>query len=226
MQYQSFLIKYAEIGIKGKNRYIFEDDLVNQIKIAVRKCDGKFHVSRTSGRIFVDALEEYDYDQLVDALQHVFGIVGICPVAIREVLPYDELSKAVTEFFGEEYPDRHHTFKVMTRRLAKKLSHGFTGTERVARGRSAEGLSGTFGGCAPAGDRSACGTAGADLSVYAYYPGTRRTSGRQCRQSHAAAFRRHRLPGVRMDDGQARASVSMPYISTRRLIPVSGRCRK
>jgi thiamine biosynthesis protein ThiI len=119
MQYQSFLIKYAEIGIKGKNRYIFEDDLVNQIKIAVRKCDGKFHVSRTSGRIFVDALEEYDYDQLVDALQHVFGIVGICPVAIREVLPYDELSKAVTEFFGEEYPDRHHTFKVMTRRLAK-----------------------------------------------------------------------------------------------------------
>ena len=29
---QAFLIKYAEIGIKGKNRYLFEDALVNQIK--------------------------------------------------------------------------------------------------------------------------------------------------------------------------------------------------
>ena len=26
MEYQSFLIKYAEIGTKGKNRYLFEDE--------------------------------------------------------------------------------------------------------------------------------------------------------------------------------------------------------
>ena len=25
MQYKAFMIKYAEIGTKGKNRYIFED---------------------------------------------------------------------------------------------------------------------------------------------------------------------------------------------------------
>ena len=30
--YKAFLIKYAEIAIKGKNRYIFEDTLVAQIK--------------------------------------------------------------------------------------------------------------------------------------------------------------------------------------------------
>ena len=30
--YKAFLIKYAEIAIKGKNRYIFEDALVAQIK--------------------------------------------------------------------------------------------------------------------------------------------------------------------------------------------------
>ena len=28
MKFHSFLIKYGEIGIKGKNRYIFEDALV------------------------------------------------------------------------------------------------------------------------------------------------------------------------------------------------------
>ena len=33
MVYQSFLIKYAEIGTKGKNRYLFEDALSHQIKM-------------------------------------------------------------------------------------------------------------------------------------------------------------------------------------------------
>lgn len=30
--YKSFLIKYAEIAIKGKNRYLFEDALVSNIR--------------------------------------------------------------------------------------------------------------------------------------------------------------------------------------------------
>ena len=47
MQYQSFLIKYAEIAIKGKNRHIFEDALVKQIKIALRKVEGTFSVTLT-----------------------------------------------------------------------------------------------------------------------------------------------------------------------------------
>ena len=31
MKFQAFLIKYGEIGLKGKNRYMFEDALMNQI---------------------------------------------------------------------------------------------------------------------------------------------------------------------------------------------------
>ena len=38
--YKSFLIKYGEIAIKGKNRYLFEEALVNQIQYAL-KC-GRF----------------------------------------------------------------------------------------------------------------------------------------------------------------------------------------
>ena len=37
MLFQSFLIKYAEIGTKGKNRYLFEDALIKQIKNALKK---------------------------------------------------------------------------------------------------------------------------------------------------------------------------------------------
>ena len=40
MVYQSFLIKYAEIGTKGKNRYLFEDALIKQIKNALKKVEG------------------------------------------------------------------------------------------------------------------------------------------------------------------------------------------
>ena len=32
MKFQTYLIKYGEIGIKGKNRYMFEDALVRQIR--------------------------------------------------------------------------------------------------------------------------------------------------------------------------------------------------
>ena len=60
--YKAFLIKYAEIGIKGKNRYMFEDALVRQIKYALERCEGEFEVRKTQGRIYVDAVTDFDYD--------------------------------------------------------------------------------------------------------------------------------------------------------------------
>ena len=72
--FKAFLIKYAEIGIKGKNRFIFEEALVNQIRFALNKIEGEFKVYRTQGRIYVDALSEFDFDETVAALKKVFGI--------------------------------------------------------------------------------------------------------------------------------------------------------
>ena len=45
--YKAFLIKYAEIGVKGKNRDLFEEALVRQIKYALKRCEGEFRVRRT-----------------------------------------------------------------------------------------------------------------------------------------------------------------------------------
>ena len=39
MIFHAFLIKYAEIAIKGKNRYLFEDALVKQMNIALSKIE-------------------------------------------------------------------------------------------------------------------------------------------------------------------------------------------
>ena len=53
MTYKAFLIKYAEIAIKGKNRYLFEDALVSQMNHALKKVDGTFHIRKEQGRIYV-----------------------------------------------------------------------------------------------------------------------------------------------------------------------------
>ena len=55
MVFKSFLIKYAEIGTKGKNRYLFEDALIKQIRHALKNAEGSFKVSKESGRIYAEA---------------------------------------------------------------------------------------------------------------------------------------------------------------------------
>ena len=77
MKVTAFLIKYGEIGIKGKNRYIFEDALVRQIRFALKDVDGEFYVHKSYGRVYVDCDGEYDYEETVESLARVFGIVGI-----------------------------------------------------------------------------------------------------------------------------------------------------
>ena len=98
MRYQSFLIKYAEIGIKGKNRHIFEEALVRQIKHALKPCEGNFAVHRTYGRVFVECLSDYEYSEVTEALSRVFGISGICPIKEMPVVPIEELREAAAAF--------------------------------------------------------------------------------------------------------------------------------
>ena len=120
MQYHSFLIKYAEIGTKGKNRYMFEDALVKQIRYALRDVDGRFEVSKESGRIYVKAEGEYDYDDTVEALKRVFGIADICPMVQIDDKDYENLKQHVRDYMDQVYPDKNITFKVDARRGDKQ----------------------------------------------------------------------------------------------------------
>lgn len=117
--FKSFLLKYAEIGVKGKNRYVFEDALVAQIKHALEKVDGKFNVRKVSGRIYADAEGDYDYDEAIAALQKVFGLVGICPLVQFDDNGFDDLADRVLKYMDMMYPDKNKTFKVFTRRARK-----------------------------------------------------------------------------------------------------------
>ncbi|MDD6135977.1 MAG: tRNA 4-thiouridine(8) synthase ThiI [Lachnospiraceae bacterium] len=120
MDYKILLIKYAEIGTKGKNRYVFEEMMCKRMRARL-KPHGKFEVRREYGRIFVEAFSDYDFDDVMQALGTVFGIVGICPVRVVEDLTYESISKEVCEYIGEEYPDKNFTFKVNARRNNKSF---------------------------------------------------------------------------------------------------------
>ena len=119
MIFHAFLIKYAEIAIKGKNRYLFEDALVKQMRLALEPVEGDFRVIKEQGRVYVLCPEEYDFDEAVEALQRVFGIVGISPVVIYEDQGFEQMGKDVVSYMKARYPEFSGTFKVYTRRARK-----------------------------------------------------------------------------------------------------------
>ena len=117
--YKAFLIKYAEIAIKGKNRYIFEDALVDQIRYQLRNVEGTFKVVKEMGRIFVYPQGDFDYEEAVEAMKRVFGIYGICPAVVLEDQGFEQLSKDVADYVKKVYGEKSLTFKVNTRRNKK-----------------------------------------------------------------------------------------------------------
>ena len=117
--FQAFLIKYAEIAVKGKNRYVFEDALVNQVRRALKNVEGKFDVFKTQGRVHVRVDGDYDYDEALDALKTVFGVTAICPVVVLEDKGIDNLREEVVNYVNEVYEDKNFTFKVNARRARK-----------------------------------------------------------------------------------------------------------
>ena len=117
--YKAFLIKYGEIGTKGKNRYLFEDALCRQIRRSLKKVDGTFTVTKEQGRIYVDTEGGFDYEGAVEALKKVFGILWICPMLQIEDNGFDDLACKVNEYLKNVYGNEKKTFKVDARRARK-----------------------------------------------------------------------------------------------------------
>lgn len=118
MKYKALLVKYGEIGIKGKNRGSFERALCTQIEMHLEKL-GQFTVVREQGRIFVSCPEDYDFDETIEELQKVFGITGISPVVVIDSIDWNDITEAVLNYVDERYPDKHFTFRVNAKRADK-----------------------------------------------------------------------------------------------------------
>ena len=117
-----FLIKYGELAIKGKNRYLFENRLVDTIRKNL-KTVGKFDVRKEQGRITVEPVEGHvDVQMIIDRLTRIFGIIGVAygtkenevSIESAERLALDHMLKACE---GKELT----TFKVETKRADKRF---------------------------------------------------------------------------------------------------------
>lgn len=115
----TYLIKYGEIFLKGKNRFIFEDALVRRVSEAVSRVDGEFTVHKYLSRIYVEAKSSFDEKELIEALQCVFGITAICPVCVLEDKGFDDLQERIKEYVREYHSEANFSFKMLCKRARK-----------------------------------------------------------------------------------------------------------
>ncbi len=110
-------VSLGEIVLKGRNRVHFENKLVHQIKRAISDI-GYEKVYKEQGKVYIEG-EESDFEDLINRLEKVFGLVYISP-CIRTDKNIDSIEKAVLKAIEEKInKDSPKTFKVETNRADK-----------------------------------------------------------------------------------------------------------
>ncbi|MEM4239935.1 MAG: THUMP domain-containing protein [Candidatus Woesearchaeota archaeon] len=108
------LVRYDEIGIKGKNRARFENVLVRNIEANLRSNNVKFsEVRRAYGRIIIET------DESCSSLKKVFGISSFSQAtnAGKTIDEAAAVAKKLVESLSE-----NDSFRVSCQRLDKKFS--------------------------------------------------------------------------------------------------------
>ncbi|MGB9749194.1 MAG: THUMP domain-containing protein [Candidatus Woesearchaeota archaeon] len=137
----SIIIRYGEIGIKGKNRGLFEKQLLSNIKEMLIYDKIRFKmVYRAQNRVIVefDAEKKNEKDKINNeilkslcSLKKIFGIISFSP-ALRTCLDLDEIKRNALLFYnlrnceineGEKDKNRKNesTFRITTQRINKSF---------------------------------------------------------------------------------------------------------
>lgn len=116
--YNILIAKYGEIGVKGKNRYIFENKLIRNIKNMLKSV-GEFNVYKEYGRIYID-VDDSNYETAIEEVRKVFGVVGVCP-AIKREKDYELLKKTALFLLKNKIEAGNKTFKIASKRGDKSF---------------------------------------------------------------------------------------------------------
>lgn len=116
-QREMLLLKLGEVVLKGLNRKVFEDKLVNNVRRRVSHC-GTFQVYTRQSTIYVEPqTDECDMTAALAACRQVFGIV-----AVARALPCAKSVEAIVETAKTYLKDDFaaaKTFKVESKRADK-----------------------------------------------------------------------------------------------------------
>lgn len=108
------LIKYGEIILKGLNRHIFEDRLVNNIKKVIGK---DAHIYKSRATIYAEPSKNADKNLIVTKISQVFGVVSVTRAAICEK-NLNDISECAIIYLHDALLAAK-TFKVKTKRADK-----------------------------------------------------------------------------------------------------------
>ncbi|MBW4828545.1 MAG: tRNA 4-thiouridine(8) synthase ThiI [Clostridiaceae bacterium] len=110
-------VSLGEIALKGLNRGYFEGKLVRQIKNATKDL-GAPKIYKNQGKIYLEAEEIY-FDQIINRLKKIFGIVYISP-CIKIEKDIESIEQGAIDAFKEVLKQKDiKTFKVKTKRVDK-----------------------------------------------------------------------------------------------------------
>ena len=110
---QGVVLRFGELFLKGKNRYLFEEALERNVRIAVSdRSDLK--VTRRHGRIFVLGASDYD---VLEKLDKVFGVASLSPAFFCE-RDLDAITKAAVDMAADSSTGAG-SFRIAARRADK-----------------------------------------------------------------------------------------------------------
>ncbi len=112
------IVRYSEIGVKGKNRQLFEDRLVENIRTHLKPY-GKSIVKRRWGRLEINS--DAEKDCLTAVLQKIPGIANFSHVTYS-ALTIEAIARTTKEVVAQklkESPKIPTTFRVSARRTNK-----------------------------------------------------------------------------------------------------------
>ena len=73
------LVKYGEIAMRGKNRYLIENQLIWSIIKRLEPYNG-YRVYKEQGRLLVvNEVGEFDYDTVIPIVTKILGVTAVCP---------------------------------------------------------------------------------------------------------------------------------------------------
>ncbi|HJV46472.1 MAG TPA: tRNA uracil 4-sulfurtransferase ThiI [Bacillota bacterium] len=120
VHYDDILIRYGEMALKGKNRGMFEKQLVDNLKRNLREFP-KAKVEKAYGRMYI-ALNGEPYESVAEKVGKVFGITSFSPTKRVENPTLEEIQKAALSVILDTSP-QPRTFKVEVKRSNKRFPH-------------------------------------------------------------------------------------------------------
>ena len=115
------LVKYGEIAMRGKNRYLFENKLIHIIIKNLEDLEG-YKVYKEQGRLLVKCEQgDFDYDAVIPKVVNILGVVAVCPGIEIQEKNMEIIRDVALNYMKKNYEGKKITFKVETKRSDKQF---------------------------------------------------------------------------------------------------------